>query len=1307
MIRILKFILVLLLLVGCQNEVIESADDNRPNPDGSVGFRLQIENSHINSGKTKGTPQSGLEKYDSVCVNAFSHTSDYEATVGNDVNFFQKVKLEQEAPNWKYTPPMFWPVDKKLSFFAYASDIPFSDAGILFLPSSGVPDSIVYKVPSEVTKQPDLLVSTKYNQPKTDNVFLTMKHALACVSFCGIAPEGETYVKSITLRNVYGQGSLALNDSAMIWNVNKNSKNLTVFEAGINEEQELGKDPLPDNNYLMTADGFLMMIPQALTNAAIDVLYWNKKDDKENKVITYTLPIDDPSYATWRPGQRYIYKFGSQSKEDITVVYYEKYANNEYGLYRYDKGNLQNSLDDTEEIIEAGYGVLTKDSVGLVVPIRLTTHSSSPVSTGTVVKVKDINSFLYPVSQSGNNTFALSASSIPVDVYFNNSDKSCGMIVPHFAKGVYTVKTAMKTHAIRTPQQMRNITASDVSSGRMFHTYTQELDLDFSKTAIGGEDLTTSVVNREFNDLFEGKGKRIENVRINTGNTGNGALFQSNSGRINEVVLMNSSITSSGNTGGIAAINQSNGVIFLPRIIGENNSDKKFEIQGTSGYVGAIAGFNSGHIIGNTTIEKATELPIAEVSGWVLIKGVSAGTGGITGENQGTITTCLVNGVHVKDNKVEIAKITIEGGHYVGGIVGVNRKTVDGNFSRPDGEIRAEPDLAGIVSISGTNWVGGIAGENSGVLNQVNLRLGRGDVTNAMTITGVESVGGIVGYNNGGTLKADGNSNSFISVRGNVIITGIKNVGGIVGNNGSGDISNCFVYNFYSQLGTLVHYAPKITGETNVGGIVGYAGTGIIKQCAVFSTVSAENGVGEDVRNAVAEIKATVSSAGGIVGHGFTGFSITQSFVLGNVKVDGKANSGGFVGENDAKAKITFVHIGNSGTEVSDIYAGLFDKVKLPVRDVRMKTNGDAMTKASGRPIIEGTIYVGGICGVNWGTVDGVSIKDNIKIGTSSSNFVGGITGGNGLNATISNCKTYNPADGKTFVEIIGDTQVGGIVGLNNGSVETCQLGLPDLNSSHLITIQGKSALGGIAGSNGGLEGHGGTGNANTIVKNCNVYGKVLIEAVFGGIEQKYRIGGIIGENGPTNTVVGCNVIGYASTDESVDSYDIRLKGAGSVGGIAGANYGHIYGTSSSYCTVTHTAVVASNMYAGGLVGVLKSNRDSLYEASLYYCDVSRGVLVHYNNNAAGAFVGQMEGVGATGIADPTLFGTAPGGPNNRIYIGTTNPVRIDGNNSIVKIPPSLALLPEVPPSPHDSDKTGNLWANYQKFNYLHYTTYP
>lgn len=1262
MTHILKFILALLLLAGCQDEVIESPDDKRPNPDGSVGFRLQIENSDINNdndnSKTKGTPHSGLEQYDSVCVNVYSHTSDYEVTSGNDVTFFQKIKLEQKAPDWKYTPSMLWPVGNKLSFTAYASDIAFADAGITFEPSTGVPDSILYKVPSDVTKQPDLLVSTKFNEPQTDNVSLTMKHALACVSFCGIAPEGQTYVKSITLRNVYSEGTLALNDPSITWKVNPESKGITIFEAGVKNDVELDKDSLEDNNYLMTDSGYLMMIPQKLKDAAIDVLYWNKKDDKENKVITYILPVDDESYDTWKPGLKYIYKFGTQSKEDITVVYYEKY---EGGLYGFQSNNSTLSLpllNDAKEIIEAGYGVLSKSKPITTFPKIKLGLKGTPI---TAIKVDAVEGEynLYAVSQTSINssaTFDLPKTGAPVEVYFDGNSVPCGKIIPHFAKGVSNA--SLSNYAIRTPQQMRNISAltllnafsTNATQGKVFE---QERDLDFSKQNIGGSILNGAVVDETFSGTYIGiyneKPKSISNVTISAPGVNYVGLFSQNVGILNDITLKASSIEGGNNVGGIAGKSYGDfGAVNRPRVIGTANSkEEQINIIGTS-RVGGIVGLNEAVILGNDTKEAATEITVAEVSGWVNITGNGDFVGGIVGENGyvSSISRVLVNGVYVTGSTpgaLTQSKIVIEGGQYVGGIVGNNTSTakVHGNVTGSGDDIKNMPDVAGIVTIGGTNWVGGITGQNVGELNSVNIRLGR---TPAMEIKGNNNVGGIVGENQG-TLGVQ-STNTFISIRGNIIISGIKDVGGIVGKNSSNaELKNCFVHDFYSQeKGNRVYYAPTIkASDSNAGGIAGSSAASITNS-SVFSA------------NSIAGITITTEdkNAGGLVGENSSGSNTTSCSLVGKIQVEAKIKAaGGILGDN------------KSGTTIKNCWVGSSDENKI-IETAQNQlgiviTPPEITAPSYGSPFITGTEYIGGIVGLNdGGIIDGIKLADNVTIGRAAgltwedvdkgSNSVGGIAGGNtsswdGLVCTIQNCSVENSA-GKT-VTIQGSRNLGGIVGLNNGIIKDSRVSGIDGNP---LKINGLGTIGGIVGQNGGHNLIGlkdpndpgkliyGTGNDYTKVINSTVSGYVTIQGNIAGAgySTATEVGGIIGLNGPTrNTIYNVD----KCTVKGSNPGSIKITVEGSTGGIVGINSGNlracdVYNVEVNSAAHDNTSP-STDPYAGGIAGItiasstLFNNPEGTYRSDIIDCRVYSAIIISFgwgvhNPNRAGALVGYL-----------------------------------------------------------------------------------
>lgn len=1226
---------ILLLLSGCYDDISDILNDAPINKDGSIAFRTD-------SILTRGTPQNNLEAYDAVHLMVYSHKNAYS----DDPSLYRQTELKKSKsadtpPVWEYSPHMFWPEGRKLSFLAYAveEDIGYATAtgeeGVFIRENAeNEAPTIEYSVPTDVTLQPDLLVTALLNHEKVNNVTLPMKHALSCVSFCATGPKNMK-VKSLKLNKVYSKGTFKLDDPSITWTLDPDSKNPTVLEPGINPDIPLEENPTNDN-YLMTKNGYLMMIPQELKDATIDVIY---KDIVNKKEITTQYIL--PTTIIWEPGKKYIYKFGEDFEE--VVVYYEKYTDGSYG-FQWDKaGVFLTPLDETEtkSIVEAGYGVLTKN--------RLISNDTPPTiklgADDTLVPTVKVSSVsggynLYAVSQTSiknSATFTLPKKPEPIDVYFDGNAASCGKIIPHFAKGV-TIGIP-KSHAIRTPQQMRNISVltaptpygADDTSGI---TLKQERDIDFSVPSIGGSDkdafLTGAVVDESFSGTYDGQSKSILNVKIYAPGMNKIGLFSENVGPLNDIVLKSSSITGNEQVGAISGHCWGTyGAINRPRIIGTANTQKEqVNIVGIKN-VGGIVGQNEGVINGNITPDDATEITIAEISGWVNITG-NENVGGIAGNNAwGSINTVLVNGVFVKGSQLgelEPAKITIKGTNYVGGIAGMNQVEINGNVTAAGKNM---PDVAGIVEITGANWVGGIAGANTltGKLNSVNIRLGREP---AMKITGTGShVGGIVGINSG--ELGTGSSNTFISVRGNIEITGASNVGGIVGNNddsGNTKIKNCFVYDFQTQVTSsnpnAKYFAPKIicTGPGGFAGGIAGTNKASIEDCAVFS-----------VSDATLSITSSIN-AGGIAGYCETKNSnIVNCSLVGRVEVNATINnSGGIIGSN------------NTGTAISDCWVGNSDGkdvIKKAIEDLGLVITPPADNPAYGIPNITGKNNIGGIVGLNSGTINKVTLSDNVTIGkyTSTAPFdgstwVGGIVGGNTLTGKVTLCRVENTT-GKT-VTIRGTSSVGGVVGLNNGLVEGCVVNA-STNTTRL-TIDGLNTIGGVVGQNGGhsdiitgsLQG---TGDENTIIKGCKVTGYVTVQGLdYGSVATE--VGGIVGLNGPNKDIVynvdDCDVIG-------TQSGSIIISVAQNAGGIAGTNGGNI-----ARCDIGNAAIKSlSNFdrgYAGGIAGQTSATaaafaKPTSYRSNINDCTVGSGVAITVPTSdvapdkitASGALVGFLD----------------------------------------------------------------------------------
>lgn len=1218
----LFYIVLLLLFSGCTDDVADTPGDTPINQDGSIAFRAD-------SILTRGIPRKDLVAYDSVNLLAYSHDGAY---ADGKSSLYRQTLLNKRGggtpPGWDYSPPMFWPEGRRLSFLAYASDMTYATAsgkeGVFIRgdASMGAP-TVEYIVPTDVKKQPDLLVATLLDHPKVNNVILPMKHALACVSFCATGPD-DMRVKEIRLKNIYTKGTLSLDDVSLAWALDPKEKGTMIPEPGINPDKPLSENP-PEGNYLMTPDGFLMMIPQTLAGATIDVVYWKGTAASET-TITYSLPEN----IVWKPGKKYIYKFGEPGEE--VVVYYEEYADGSYGFQSQKTGLTP--LNDAKDIVRAGYGILSKSRLVSKAPtIKL--EGGNPVAVAKIVGVVEGYN-LYAVNQTATpgNTFVLPPTPTPVSVYFDGNDLACGKMIPHFAKGVNDWD--LQEHAIRTPQQMLNISAittastegNAASNPSYYKIFKQERDLDFSaaNSTIGGGKLTNAVVDQVFAGTYNSDPSRsIYNLVIEAPALDDVGIFSVANGPINDVIVKFASITGRNNVGVIAGQNYWGGDIKNARIIGTNPTTGCINVTGAE-YVGGLVGVNRSNITGNDKIDPATGLTYAEVSGWVNITGSGNNVGGIAGYNAlKGIDRVLVYGVYSNSSApgdVTPALVKIRGRQYVGGITGVNDVEINGNVTGTGTNIKNLPDVGGVVDIEGGDWVGGIAGHNNGTLNSVNIRLGRSNGTRIAAVAGNgatgSNVGGIVGENMG-TLGVE-SANTFISARGNIQLIGVNNVGGIVGRNGAGGkLENCFVYDFFTQTGALEYFAPKITcSGSNAGGIAG-ENFAEITNCSVFSSSSATISISSD------------QNGGGLIGSNKTGSNVANCSMIGAIKVEAATQSaGGVCGDNAGGTSISKCWIGSS-----DGYLIIDNAVKK----LGLVTTPSGVAPAYGIPLITGNNYIGGIVGLNnGGVINAIELKDNVVIGRANvsagdgSNWVGGIVGGNsasyqGTTNVVRNCLVEQP-DGKK-ITIQGASSLGGITGLNNGVVEGCTV-----RGISRLTIQGMGKIGGIVGQIGGHEDIildiPQFGNDYTVVRNCNVFGNVSLDGDLRAYATSVEVGGIAGLVGPIkddrDNIINC---------KAGDANGTVLIGASNfAGGIAGNNQGNI-----SSCEVRNVAVTIIGSYAGTLAGSTNVSAATFSPPKGYRSNIN-GCKVYSGTISAPYYRGALLGFINSTVAEVVVIGS-------------------------------------------------------------------
>lgn len=257
---------------------------------------------------TRGTPienADGILSMGVFCSMTDGNFGDWSSDLTNYMNNLN-VSRKDAATAFSYAPLKYWPsgTTKKLSFFAYAPHSSTLDVGTLtFTPALR---TLTYTVPTDVTKQPDLMVATpKKNLTKTNvRIDFAMKHALTAVGF-KIAGQGET-VTSIKISGVRTVGTLSMVGDVITWS-DLNTPQTTEFTAGTATDAE-ATDAMTD---IMNGDGYLMMIPQDLTADAKLTVTFADADRRDpikvslsdktwtaGKTVVYNLTIPAPSYGS-------------------------------------------------------------------------------------------------------------------------------------------------------------------------------------------------------------------------------------------------------------------------------------------------------------------------------------------------------------------------------------------------------------------------------------------------------------------------------------------------------------------------------------------------------------------------------------------------------------------------------------------------------------------------------------------------------------------------------------------------------------------------------------------------------------------------------------------------------------------------------------------------------------------------------------------------------------------------------------------------------------------------------------------------
>ena len=642
-----------------------------------------------------------------------------------------------------------------------------------------------------------------------------------------------------------------------------------------------------------------------------------------------------------------------------------------------------------------------------------------------------------------------------------------------------------------------------------------------------------------------------------------------------------------------------------------------------SKYVGGIASGLGGNI--NEAIQAHQQESVSVTTNRSYVVGNEC-VGGIVGHNTAGVmlSNCINNGVVAgtqKDNG--------DGGRYVGGIVGYNANgaTIHNCASYLSDYGSSIFNMIVNDWDAKSDYVGGIAGYNNGFIEFTKD-------SEAITVKSVSSivvgnnyVGGIAGFNDvqatldvnytliGGQIYAyetcaggafGFNASENVARQSLTVkprsVQGKYFVGGVMGANVLAIDKNTTISGLRAEntLGT-------ITGEAFTGGVIGYQRTydadqlnykldtnedGIraAVEAAQNSTSSSdrllpgmnENNIPTAVMASKNSYTLTISTEGN------TDDSLTVN--TNNIPIQTVMYSGGVLGYCDKGSKIEIKNCKNTGsiTFASDLlekdstggiklgkYAASGEIPELLTKDASelkmhfiggitgVNLQNETITHCANTGSLSGFTGIGGVVGLNAGTVKNCELSEHF--GNVALEYVGGIVGINSNGGTISKCTTDA---GKT---ISGNNHLGGITGWNlKGGTLTGNENYATVNASGKDNSD-YAAVGGIAGQNSG-----------TIVlqKDSSTKSRSVSGAKGAGV------GGLVGIN-ESDGQIQVTGTGGTSGEIIVVSNKVTVQGYEQVGGIVGINHGKFsHSGSPAYITAQAKKVQASHGTAGGVVGV-------------------------------------------------------------------------------------------------------------------------
>lgn len=409
-------------------------------------------------------------------------------------------------------------------------------------------------------------------------------------------------------------------------------------------------------------------------------------------------------------------------------------------------------------------------------------------------------------------------------------------------------------------------------------------------------------------------------------------------------------------------------------------------------------------------------------------------------------------------------------------------------------------------------------------------------------------------------------------------------IGGVIGVNGENQvIDHCAskgTMNGLNAMGGVVGLNEGIIRDCTLSGIMGSATQDYIGGIAGLNVGSRTAGT---IENCTTEKNCTVTgrnTVGGIVGYDLSGGRIQNNTSSANVSGAGRV--GGIAGENGGAIVLSSTpaekrRVNGSGSGVGGVIG--VNTATGTLSPASGSVQGDVIA-ADNRLTVRGSSMVGGIAGINRGTLGGTSINcltNQAAEVRAAAGSAGGVVGAQeGVKAVLRYAKNLGQVTanvgaaggivgmnsaGSTVESCIGNGSVtsndgyaGGVASENYGTIRSCSVGTD--NRVTLIT-RNKTAAGAIC----AVNHKGGTVQGATLGDHITISGSAFI------------LGAVVGDNSGTVT---------ATEVSQQPTYSVSASML-QVGGAVGIN--RTGGTVSKVKVTSDFEKFTKYTYLGGVVG--------------------------------------------------------------------------------------------------------------------------